>query len=65
MAEHDPPKTMTIEVDEDTGKVFARLYAWMNSLKASNGGYGEALLEIKDGKVYRIRPTESWMASML
>ncbi len=65
MVQLDPPKTMILEVDEDTGKVFARLYAWMKSLKASNGGYGEVTMEIKDGKVYRVRPTDSWLASQL
>ena len=60
----DPPP-VSVEVSYLPARVVARLDQWIKGLISSNGGFGEVTIEVNDGKVKRIRPTESWLADKL
>jgi hypothetical protein len=55
-----------VELPRLPAKVLIALNAWLERLiTLGNGGYGEIWLEVVGGEIKRIKPTESWMASML
>ena len=51
--------------------VLRRIDQWIETLvhgdasREGNGGFGELWIEVADGAVKRIKPTESWLANKL
>ena len=64
-SETSPPSPTTVEVRHIPPRVITALDEWIGRLITFNGGFGDVLMEINEGKVRRIRPTESWLADKL
>jgi len=59
------PSPVVVEVRYLPPRVVRALEDWIKRLIDTNGGFGEVLLEVQEGKIKRIRPTESWLADKL
>jgi hypothetical protein len=55
-----------VELEHLPGRLLLALDKWLADLVDDvNGGYGEIWIEVVGGEIKRVKPTESWMASLL